>query len=110
MKQAAEPYAKFVSEMDAARSDLEQMQNLTVEGLPPGPEKLDQLQKRCQDNLHALAAELGLGQVAEDDLDPAGLEVFDRVLELGMAVNHFRLDLARRHGPGYLPERPGGAA
>jgi hypothetical protein len=105
-----EPYAPFIKEMAAGRADLDQMQTLAQEGLPPGPEKLNNLQRRCQDNLHALAARLGLGQVDEADLDPAGLEAFDRVLRLGMEVNSFRLELARRHGPEYLPPKPEGPA
>ena len=110
MNGQTEPYAPFLEEMAAGRADLEQMQNLAGEGLPPGPEKLNNLQRRCQDNLHALAARLGLGRLQEDDLDPAGLEAFDRVLKLGMEVNTFRLDLTRRQGPEYLPPKPEGPA
>lgn len=100
-----DPYALLKDRLRGGRAELARMRSRAEAGRPPDPEELARLRRRCQEEVQALAARLGLGweDVSEDDLDPAGLAVLDQAIELGKGVIVLGLELARKRGPLYLP-------
>ena len=79
------------------RRQLEELLTRAQAGPPPTPQELAQALGAAGDQVAALAA--GLGQGA----DQAGLAAYEAALLLCMDLTLLGLELARRHGPAYLP-------
>ena len=86
-------------------AQLESMRAAAAQGRPPSPAELAVLRGRAQAQARVLARSLSLdqGPAAAASADPAGLAVWERTLDLCLALTAFGLELTRVLGPAYLP-------